>query len=149
MNPAHYWARYPDKIAAFCERLAGVVIENRPAIDVMRDRDGARVLHYVDPPYVTGTRVMNAGDRYYRHEMSDAEHVNLLNTCRQMRGFVVISGYSSPLYRDLLSDWAMHETQTTASGNRGSVARSECIWLNSAAQAALRQQDLFNKTGIA
>lgn len=46
-----------DNLAAVASRFAGVLIENRDAIQCMRDHDTATTLHFVDPPYVHGTRV--------------------------------------------------------------------------------------------
>lgn len=130
VNPASYWSRYPANLAAFGERLSGVVIECRPAIDVMRDRDGPDVLHYVDPPYLLGTRQMQTGDRYYRHEMSDADHLALIDVCCQLEGYVVLSAYASDLYRERLHDWSLVTTDSQASGRRGSVSRTESLWLS-------------------
>lgn len=143
VNPASYWSRYPENLAAFGERLSGVVLENRPAMDVMKDRDGARVLHYVDPPYVISSRVMNAGDSYYRHEMTDADHEALLVTLAQLEGFVVLSGYGSELYHDVLQGWRMVSTESQASGRHGSVARTECLWISPRVVAAGNQCDMF------
>ncbi|MGM8931416.1 DNA adenine methylase [Salinicola halophyticus] len=152
VNPAGYWSRYPDNLSSFCERLVGVVIENRSALDVMRDRDGERVLHYVDPPYVTSSRVMQAGDRYYRHEMTDSQHVDLLDLLNELEGFVVLSGYRSPLYADRLKGWESVECQTTASGRLGSVQRTECLWLSPRVVDAIlrseQQADMFSEVAL-
>lgn len=144
VNPANYWSRYPAEIAAFCERLKTVVIENRPAIQLMRDRDGPRVLHYVDPPYVIDSRVRQSGNRYYQHEMTDDDHAELIETCMQLEGFVILSGYQTDLYRDLLVDWHSVSIQTTASGKRGSVPRTECLWLSPRVIESQQQADLFS-----
>lgn len=143
VNPASYWSRYPAKLAEFGERLSGVVIECRPALDVLRDRDTPRAMHYVDPPYVLGARVMQTGDRYYRHEMTDADHVALLEGLRQLEGHVVVSGYPSEIYRDLLADWQMVSTDSQASGRLGSVKRTECLWLSPRVVEQQRQRDMF------
>ncbi|WP_456267686.1 DNA adenine methylase [Kushneria sp. AK178] len=147
VNPADYWARYPQHIAAFCERLTGVVIENRPAIDVLRDRDGERVLHYVDPPYVTSARVMEANARYYRHEMTDDQHIEMIKAVQGLDGFVVLSGYATDLYADRLQGWQMLNRDVTAGGNRGTVKRTECLWLSPRVSDALsraeQQADMF------
>lgn len=55
-TPAHDWANYPEMLDAFTARLRGVVIEKRPAVDVLAQQDGPETLHYVDPPYVHSTR---------------------------------------------------------------------------------------------
>lgn len=144
VNPARYWSRYPPEIAKFCERLKTVVIENRPAVQLMRDRDGPRVLHYADPPYVLDSRVMQTGDRYYRHEMTDDDHADLISTCAQLEGFVILSGYQTDVYRDLLSDWKMVSVHALASGNRGSVKRTECLWLSPRVASQQYQNDMFN-----
>ncbi|HDJ2774507.1 TPA: DNA adenine methylase, partial [Serratia rubidaea] len=36
---SHLWARYPDNLSAVCQRLQGVIIENKDAIAVMRAHD--------------------------------------------------------------------------------------------------------------
>jgi len=64
------WAKYPQQVRMFCERLAGVVIEHRPAGEVITQHDRPDTLFYVDPPYLHDTR--NRRDRHgYRHEMSE------------------------------------------------------------------------------
>ncbi|MEG6992012.1 DNA adenine methylase, partial [Pseudomonas aeruginosa] len=78
------WARYPDQLSAIGKRLAGVLIENRPAIDIMLAHDSAQALHYVDPPYMHDTRVRGAQKgRYYRHELDDDQHAELLSILNQ------------------------------------------------------------------
>lgn len=50
------WCSLPEKIMQAAERLRGVQIENRPAIEVMRRFNNKKVLIYLDPPYMPGTR---------------------------------------------------------------------------------------------
>ncbi|MGM0825672.1 MAG: DNA adenine methylase [Pseudomonadota bacterium] len=147
VNPASYWSRYPDNLAAFGERLSGVVLENRPALDVMNDRDGPRVLHYVDPPYVHGTRSLGADKGCYRHEMSDADHEDFLLALQGLAGFVVLSGYDCDLYRDHLQDWSLVSSEVPASGNKGTVFRTESLWLSPRVAELSRQCELFQLGG--
>ncbi|HXD37839.1 MAG TPA: DNA adenine methylase [Rhodanobacter sp.] len=136
------WAEYPAAIAAAGERFTGVLVENRPAIDVMRQHDGADVLHFVDPPYMHETRVMNAGKAgCYRHEMTDEQHGELLDALLELEGYVVLSGYPSTLYRDKLSGWQFFETRSRISAGRGTVLRTECVWINPACSAALQSAE--------
>lgn len=137
------WARYPDQIAAIGQRLAGVLIENRPALDVMLAHDSAQALHYVDPPYVHATRVRGAAKgRYYRHEMDDEQHAELLDTLNTLQGMVVLSGYPSELYAERLQGWTMNSTSARISAGRGGDTRTECLWINPACMAALQQRGL-------
>lgn len=140
----HLWAWYPDAIANAGHRLTGVLIENRPAIEVMAQHDGPDTLHFVDPPYVHSTRVMGAGKAgYYRHEMTDEQHIELLDFLNTLTGMVVLAGYRSELYDSRLQGWTRDETQARASAGRGGVARTEVLWLNDAAIARQNQQRLF------
>lgn len=90
------WAAYPEQLAEVGQRLSGVLIENRPAIEVITAHDGPQTLHYVDPPYVHETRYKGASSgRYYKHEMDDAAHRDLLGVLLELEGMIVLSGYPS------------------------------------------------------
>lgn len=131
-TPAHDWSHYPDELLAIVERLAGVVIECRDAMEICATFDGAFTLHYLDPPYMPETRSQKSRRgklRYhaYAHEMTAADHAVFLGKARELRGYVVISGYPSALYDEALAGWARFATQTFADGAR---PRTECLWLN-------------------
>lgn len=132
----HNWAAYPDAIGPIGERFAGVLIENRDAIAVIRDHDGHDTLHFVDPPYVHETRVMRARGGY-RHELDDAGHLALLETLQAVDGMVILCGYPCDLYDDALTGWERHETAARISAGRGTGVRTEVVWLNPACSAAL------------
>lgn len=129
---AHLWERYPANLAAVCQRLRGVIIENKDALSIMRAHDAERTLHYIDPPYVPDTRV--AGNRYYNHEMTTEGHEQLLAVAGTMQGMVMISGYDSELYNDMLAGWKKTEKGSRISAGRGTAVRKECLWINRAAQ---------------
>ncbi|MBI3140984.1 MAG: DNA adenine methylase [Rhodocyclales bacterium] len=135
----HTWAMYPANLAAVGQRLTGVLVENRPAIDVIRAHDTADTLHYVDPPYLHETRyrVSKGSDRGYRHEMDREDHLALLDALRGVKGMVVLSGYPSPLYDEFLPGWERRSTKARISGGRGTVMRTECLWLNPVCARAL------------
>ncbi|WP_186056841.1 DNA adenine methylase [Burkholderia gladioli] len=132
------WERLPDGLAAFCERLQGVMIENRPAADVIAQHAAPDALLYLDPPYVHSTRV-GGGEavRNYAHEMTDTEHAALLQQVRALDAMVVLSGYETDLYRDLLPGWTVNRTNARISAARGTDIRVECVWINPACMAAL------------
>lgn len=130
-TPAHDWINYPDALARIVERIAGVVIENRAALDIIAQHDGANTLFYIDPPYLPETRSpANKYDlkwRMYRHELSRDDHAALLDRLRAVEGMVVVSGYADPLYDDVLAGWRRVEKETFADGAR---RRLEILWLN-------------------
>lgn len=137
------WTKYPDQIAVIGQRLAGVLIENRPATDVIKAHDGKETLHYVDPPYVHGTRYESAkSGRYYRHEMTDSDHIELISTLLEVEGMVALSGYASEIYIDQLEGWSMNSTSARISAGRGSSTRQECLWLNPQCMHSLHQSGL-------
>lgn len=134
----HNWAAYPEALASIGARFAGVLIENRPAIEVMQAHDGPDTLMFVDPPYVHGTRHMrNKGG--YRHEMTDDDHYQLLETLKAVDGMVVLCGYATVLYDDALRDWRRHSIEARISGGRGTSLRTEVVWINPACSAALER----------
>ena len=126
---AHIWTRYSEKIASFVDRLQAVVIENKPAIEVIDNHDRADTLFYLDPPYVFSTRKMRKGG-YYHHEMSDDDHLQLLTRVNKVQGMVVLSGYDCELYNDILTGWSKRSTSSVISAGRGSAVRTEVVWIN-------------------
>lgn len=148
-TPARDWVNYPDALRVIVDRLAGVTIENRPAIEVMLRYDGAQTLHYLDPPYLSETRASGNRRRVgpgcepwhvYAHELSDADHAELLATALDLKGMVAISGYASSLYDDALTGWERHTRATYADG---AMPRTEVLWLNPALMNAMGHGPLF------
>lgn len=135
----HLWSRLPDAIAGVGTRLEGVLVECRPAVQVMLQHDSPTTLHYVDPPYLFSTRDRASKHihRYYRHEMDDWEHAQLCACLRNLKGMVVLSGYESDLYREHLPGWTTRTHETVGGSNKGSVPRTEWAWLNQACVEAL------------
>lgn len=128
------WARQPDNLAAVGSRFAGVLIESREAVKCMRDHDTSTTLHFVDPPYVHDTRIAVTRNRPYRFEMTNDEHVVLLEALKTLQGMVIVCGYDSDLYNDMLQGWERVTRATVANGRAGSVHRTECLWINPAAR---------------
>lgn len=124
--PAHDWQNWPGTMPEIVERLRGVVIENRVAIDVIRHYDGQNALIYADPPYVHRTRkVGQVGN--YRYEMTDDDHRELAQVLHECQGMVVVSGYPSALYDELYGDWKRVDRTAFADGAQ---KRTECLWLS-------------------
>ena len=82
------------------------------------------MLIYADPPYVLSTRKQ----RQYNVEMADdAQHEELLAALLGHPGPVMLSGYESELYSDMLKGWTKlhHKAQSECGG-----ARVETLWIN-------------------
>lgn len=141
--PQHDWAGWPNTVPALCERLRGVVIENRPAADVIDRYDDAATLFYLDPPYPFSTRSQKRKGNDllhgYRHELTDAQHGALLAQLKTLRGMVVLSGYPSPLYDAALDGW---RSVSKAARSDRAGARVEVLWLNPATVAGLQGREL-------
>lgn len=130
-TPARDWMNYPDAFDAIIDRLRGVVIENKNALDLMPQHDSEQTVFYVDPPYVAATRD-KGGD--YRHEMTDADHERLAETLRGLKGAVVLSGYGCELYDRLYAGWQRIERAAHADGARD---RIEVLWLSKCPEQGL------------
>lgn len=79
---------------------------------------------YADPPYVRSAR-RNARD-LYDHEMTDAEHVEMIDLLKRLGCPVMISGYRCELYEEHLGDWRTLDFQ--AMTRRGPA--TETLWMN-------------------
>lgn len=76
------WKSLPDRILEITERLRGVQIENRQAVDVISRFNYENVLIYCDPPYLLDTR---SGGEQYKREMTEDDHENLLYQLKNIK----------------------------------------------------------------
>jgi DNA adenine methylase len=118
-----YWNDLPDVITNVAHRLKMVQIEHKPAVELIKAFNHDNVLIYADPPYVLSTRTR----KQYRHEMSDQDHVDMLNVLLLHTGPVMLSGYDSDLYNSYLSGWRKISTPARA---ENSLPRTEVLWMN-------------------
>ncbi len=125
VTAAPEWSRWPDAIPAFVDRLKCVLIEQRPALHLLKLYDRTETLFYVDPPYLLSSRSTQSV-RYF-NEMTDQDHIELSDVLHQVKGMVVLSGYASALYDELYSDWQLIQGSATAQNGK---RRVECLWLS-------------------
>ncbi|MBM4069109.1 MAG: DNA adenine methylase [Planctomycetes bacterium] len=123
------WLGAVDGLAAVHARLRRVVILNRPAVEVIRQQDGPDTLIYCDPPYLASKRT--APD-VYAHEMTTADHRELVTCLCHCKGKVMLSGYRSVLYDAALSGWTRHDFDVANNAASGKEKRrmTECVWCN-------------------
>ena len=119
-----YWNELPESIAGMATRLKQVQIENRPAMELIKDYDNEKVLMYLDPPYVLSTRGVH---KQYKHEMTDQDHIELLEALASSKAKVMISGYDCELYDFYLGDWNKVQIAARAQDNK---RRTETLWMN-------------------
>jgi len=82
-----------------------------------------RELIYSDPPYLLSTRTSG---RRYRFDYDEENHIELLELLKRLPCHVMLSGYPSALYDDLLKGWRSLELQVM---NQDGV-RTEKLWFN-------------------
>jgi DNA adenine methylase len=128
----YVWCSLPKRLTYIAKRLSCVLIENRCAFEIIKEHNNNKdVLLYCDPPYVMATRSNGYDGRdKYINEMDDKDHENLINLLKQSKSNVILSGYNSELYNDLLKGWYKHEFIHTRMAGRGSRYTTECIWTN-------------------
>jgi DNA adenine methylase len=131
------WCKLPDKIILAAERLRGVQLENKKALDVIQRFNSPKVLIYCDPPYMLESR----HGKQYRCEMTDEEHEELLDILLNHKGKILISGYDTKLYQRKLTGW--YQERTTAY-SQVSSKKEEILWMN---YKPLKQMDLLEFIG--
>ena len=128
---ASAWLNCVEGLPIVHARLKRVVILNRPAVEVIRQQDGPRTLLYLDPPYLHETRV-TTGE--YAHEMSEAQHAELLNVLGDIKGRFVLSGYPSGLYEAAEKRYGWRHVDFDIANHSSSAKEKkraiERVWMN-------------------
>ena len=117
------WRELPETLKEATMRLQNAQIENLSAVDLIKRYNTQDVFIYADPPYLLGTRK----GYLYKHEMSDEQHIELLEILLGHPGKVLLSGYDNELYNSMLKDWVKVYKNTTA--EKG-LKRTEVLWMN-------------------
>lgn len=99
-------------------------------------------LVYADPPYLMSTR--STQKQLYVIEMGEEEqHRALIDVLRSLTCMVMLSGYWSELYADLLSDWRTYSFQSMT---RSGKMATEWVWMNYPEPFALHDYQYLGET---
>lgn len=85
---------------------------------------GAAAFVYADPPYPR--EVCRDNGRHYRHELTTAQHVELLDVLKRLPCLVAVSCYWCKLYAEALAGWRL----VRFTGHTRGGPAVECLWLN-------------------
>lgn len=120
------WIGSIDGLPQIVERLLRVQIENAPAVEVIRRYDSPETLFYCDPPYThDARRDINA----YKFEMKNEAHRELSEVLKNIKGMAAVSGYESPLMKELYKGW--HKiVGPVKNANSVRQPRQEILWVN-------------------
>ena len=130
------WRNYPDRLKMVTNRLRDVRIEKRDGVEMLAGfSNKPATLVYIDPPYLTDRSAS------YNVDARDQEfHERLLSQALLCRCMILISGYTSETYTQLLEKrgrWRRVEIRATTRGTTGrTIARQEVLWMNRHAEKA-------------
>lgn len=120
---ATMWNYLPETVVEVCQRLKEAQIENTDALTLIARYNSSDTLLYLDPPYLQSLRKKNI----YKNEMSEEQHIKMLQLIQRTKSKVILSGYDNDLYNDYLRDWCTAEKQTTI---QLGLSRTEKLWMN-------------------
>ena len=124
----------PAAIASF-DDVGHIELICADALSFLRSFDyrSGRTFIYCDPPYLMSTR--SSQRDLYRCEMAtEAQHRELLTLVTSLPCAVMISGYQSDLYDEMLAGWNVISFEAIT---RGGTMATEYVWMNYPAPIAL------------
>lgn len=110
------------------KELPGLKLANSDVVKWLRANErnlNSQTLLYLDPPYLMSTR--RSQRPLYRYEMTEDDHRLLLAWATTLPCMVMISGYQSEMYDELLFDWRAISFEVMT---RGGVPATEWLWMN-------------------
>ena len=103
------WLSCIEMLPQIAARLLRVQIECQDWRVILNRYDTVETLFYCDPPYVLATR----RDGGYKHEMTQADHQNLVKVLLSIQGMCILSGYAHGVYNPLEdAGWERHDWKT-------------------------------------
>lgn len=123
------WLNSIKFLPEISNRLKEVQIDNRDYKILMKYFDDPKIFIYADPPYLNTRSKFNTYDTW-----TEEEHKEFLDICLKSKCKIMISGYNSELYDDILNGWnkktfiAALNLQKKVNEKKDTV--EECIWMN-------------------
>lgn len=136
-RPLDWWAEYFPRFELHnCDAIEWLrhrfgLTRYPPGCDAQSSDQRSQTFAFFDPPYPLGTR---SSGPMYRHEMSDDDHVRLLELVRSLPCMVMICSYMSKAYAAALHDWRSFKYTSVA---RNGEKRTEIAWCNYPAPTVL------------
>ncbi len=132
------WYNYPERVKLVSDRLRGIRMENKDGVELLvQYSNRPATLVYIDPPYLA-----NRGRGYSIEARDQGFHERLLSQALLCKCMVMISGYESRTYVQLLENrggWFRVELEaSTQTTNGDRLGRREVLWMNKAAEDAWR-----------
>ena len=128
---ANAWWNAIDRLNEIHERIKDIVIINEDILNVIKKYDSKDTLFYIDPPYLSDTRVSK---KVYKYEMTHLDHATLLIALSNISGKFMLSGYKSDLYQTAERMYMWNKTILKVPNHSSSKSKkdikNECIWTN-------------------
>lgn len=125
-QPARQFRNAEEELEKIANRFRLVQIENDDALRVIDRYDMVDGLIYFDPPYMRETR---ATKNQYLNEVDDEFHREAFKVLNSALSYVVVSGYSCPLYTEMYEENGWKRVDRDAQTNSGG-RRTESLWLS-------------------
>jgi DNA adenine methylase len=139
-----------DNLRRYAERFRRVQVERLDWRDCLSRYDSADTCFYLDPPYHPETRGIDRSNAY-RHDLTGADHQELVERVASLVGSVLISGYAHPLYAELegggFERFEFPHNTTASRVLHGRGPRIEIVWRRSAPE--LHDLSLWTAEGVA
>jgi DNA adenine methylase len=124
------WLSGVDGLYEVHQRLQRVVIRNVPALQLLKEFDNDKTVHYLDPPYHPDSRADKTA--YGDDDTTVQDHEELIEAVLKSRSKILLSGYHSDLYDKELKAWNCTEmlSPNHSAGGQTKQRMVECVWRN-------------------
>jgi len=121
------WLSAIDRLPLCSERLRRCQIFNRDFREIISLFDTSNTFFYLDPPYVHSTRKTKSD---YQHEMTEDDHIELVERLLELKGKAMLSGYANPIYGALeCAGWERVDIDWQTKMSKKDTKRIETLWI--------------------
>ncbi len=123
------WAKIPENLKDFHYRLKQVQVEHKDFRKLIPLYDREENFQYMDPPYISDTRI---NKKVYEKEMTKDDHKELVELLLNSKGKFVLSGYAHSIYKPLEKNgWHRSNIRVScAVSGKKRTSRTEVLWFN-------------------